>query len=68
METHSWVVSEAGRNLAYEATGLEILNGDSETNYDELRKSSFLSPSSSMGFAAWVMIALCAFRLDQGLL
>ena len=66
METHSWVVSEAGRNLAYEATGLEILNGDSETNYDELRKSSFLSPLFNMGFAAWVMIALCAFRWIKG--
>ncbi|MEF2651285.1 DUF6020 family protein [Slackia piriformis] len=66
METHSWVVSEAGRNLGYEATGLEILNGDSETNYDELRKSSFLSPLFNMGFAAWVMIALCAFRWIKG--
>ena len=66
METHSWVVSEAGRNLAYEATGLEILNGESETKYDELRKSSFLSPLFNMGFAAWVMIALCAFRWIKG--
>lgn len=66
METHSWVVSEAGRNLAYEATGLEVLNGDSKTDYDELRKSSFLSPLFNMGFAVWVIIALCAFRWIKG--
>ncbi|PWM45408.1 MAG: hypothetical protein DBX56_08520 [Coriobacteriia bacterium] len=62
MDTHSWVVSQAGSNLLYDATGLEIFGGNPDTNYGDMRKHSFVSPLFNMGFGAWLIITLCALR------
>lgn len=62
MDTHSWVVSAAGSNLLYEATGLEIFGGNPATNYSDMRKHSFLSPIFNMGFGAWLILSLCTLR------
>lgn len=62
METHAWVVSEGGRNLLYEATGLALLNGSPTTQFTELRSSSPVSLLFNMGFALWATVLIALTR------
>lgn len=62
METHAWVVSEGGRNLLYEATGIPLLNGDHATQFTKLRSSSPVSPLFNMGFALWTTAFVILMR------
>lgn len=64
METHAWVVSEGGRNLLYEATGVSLLNGDHATQFTELRSSSPVSLLFSMGFTLWATVLITLMRLN----
>lgn len=52
-----------GRNLIYEATGFPLAQGESSSQYFNLRKATIASPLFSLAFSVWFAIGIIVLRL-----
>ena len=68
IETQDWVVTtsgitkDEGRNLLYEVAPIPIVGGNQDSNYGNMRTSSFLSPLFSIAAAVWLVVGLALVR------